>query len=216
MAEIKEGILGPISGKIGAVVGYQLKGRNFVRSVSQKTHYKFSPAQQLQQNKMRLVSSFVNKVRGLANQYCPEKMVNNKRLTGKEQLISLLMKQCITVLDNTPLLAIDRVLLAIGTLPTPLTLMFQPIEPHTFQCSWDTALTNILAHPDDVITLIAYHDEHDAFYTLEQIGERQKGAVLFTLPLDWSLERIHLWSIWESIREKRNSTSQYQLLVSPT
>ncbi|WP_240180880.1 hypothetical protein [Myroides odoratimimus] len=36
MAEIKEGILGGVQGKVGTVVGYKYRGKNIIRSLAQK------------------------------------------------------------------------------------------------------------------------------------------------------------------------------------
>ncbi|WP_410879737.1 DUF6266 family protein [Myroides sp. DW712] len=214
MAEIKDGILGGVSGKIGNMVGYQWRGRNFLRTNPRLNKQKASTAQQLQREKFGLVSSFVNKIRNVVNLYSTELFIQHRKRTGKEQLISLLMKQCVTVLEGTPYLILDRVLLAIGTLPAAMGEQFQQHDPHTFLFTWDTQLINILSQPEDQVTLLAYHDKLDEFYILKKIGTRQEGQLLFILPLHWEIERLHFWSIWESIEGKRNSTSQYHLFVA--
>lgn len=214
MAEIKDGILGGVTGKIGNMVGYQWRGRNLLRTNPRLNKRKASTAQQLQREKFGLVSSFVNKVRDVVNLYFLELQINNKRLLGKEQLISLLMKQCVTVLAGTPYLVLDRILLAIGTLPPATEEQFKQQDHHTFLFTWGTRLSNILSQPEDQVTLLVYHDKLDEFYILKKIGTRQEGQLLFILPLHWEIERLHFWSIWESAEEKRNSTSQYHLFVA--
>ena len=214
MAEIKDGILGGVSGKIGNIVGFQWRGRNLLRTNPILHKRKASTSQQLQREKFGLVSSFVNKVRAVVNLYSPELQINTKRLSGKEQLISLLMKQCVTVLAGTPCLVLDRILLAIGTLPAATEEQFQQQDQHTFLFTWSTQLSNILSQPEDQVTLLVYHDKLDEFYILQKIGTRQEGQLLFTLPKHWEIERLHFWSIWESAKEKRNSTSQYHLFVA--
>lgn len=101
MAEIKKGILGGLTGKIGNIVGFQWRGRNFLRAKPQKHSQQATPAQQAQRDKLSLASSFVNKVRTIATLYYPELVKNDKLVTGKEQLISLLMKQGIEFIDHT-------------------------------------------------------------------------------------------------------------------
>lgn len=214
MAEIKKGIFGGVTGKIGNVVGFQWRGRDFLRAKPQKPHQHTSPAQQAQRDKLSLASSFVNKVRETVTLYYPEVLRNNKLITGKEQLISLLMKQGIECIDHTPCIIIDRVLLAIGTLPAATIRGYTHIEGHTFVFSWDTQLLNILAQAEDQLVLLAYQDEREEFYEISNAGERQLGQLHFTLPSAWTIERIHFWSIWVSKQEKRNSTSQYYLFVS--
>ncbi|WP_255492329.1 hypothetical protein [Myroides sp. NP-2] len=119
-----------------------------------------------------------------------------------------------TVLAGTPYLVLDRILLAIGTLPAATKEQFQQQEQHTFLFTWDTRLSNILSQPDDQVTLLVYHDKLDEFYIFQKIGTRHEGQLLFSLPSHWGIERLHLWSIWESAEQKRNSTSQYHLFDS--
>lgn len=93
MAEIKEGILGGIHGKIGPVVGFMWRGRYFLRSTPVKSRKKASEKQILQRTKMSLISSFASKIKDFVNVHYPPVMLNDKMATGKEQLISMLMKE---------------------------------------------------------------------------------------------------------------------------
>lgn len=213
MAELKEGILGGVSGKIGNLVGVKWRGRDLLRIKSNRPPRKASPLQQLQQDKLRLVSSFVSKMRNVVTLYYPEAIVNNKKITGREQLISLLMKQGLEVIDQVPHLVIERVLLAIGTLPAATVEVLQQQDNNSLLITWDSALVNILAHNEDELTLVLYDDVCDASTIYLNIGKRQEGQCQIQLPSTWENKRIHLWSIWVSTANKRNSSSQYHLLM---
>ncbi|WP_254050349.1 DUF6266 family protein, partial [Myroides sp. N17-2] len=57
MAEIKQGILGPVNGKVGTVVGATWRGVNYIRAKPRKSRKKPSMKQLLQWDKMSLVST---------------------------------------------------------------------------------------------------------------------------------------------------------------
>jgi len=56
MAEIKQGILGGVSGKVGTVVGANWKGKNIIRSKSRKTSKKPTVLQLNQRAKFKWAS----------------------------------------------------------------------------------------------------------------------------------------------------------------
>jgi len=213
MAELKEGIFGGFSGRIGTFVGVQWRGRSLLRSRPGKSSKKATPAQKLQRDKLRLVSGFVHKVSEAVKLYYPHAVVNGKRISGKEQLISLLMKKGIKVIDEDPYLLIDQVLLAVGTLPAAHTVRIEQVAATTIRITWDTSLMNILAQKEDKLTLCIYCEEQNQCYTVFQISERQKGEVEIPFLFSPKTKRLHLWTIWESVQEKRNSSSQYHLFV---
>lgn len=211
MAELREGIFGGISGKIGTFVGVQWRGRSLLRSKPGKSSKKATPAQKLQRDKLRLVSSFVRQVSEAVKLYYPHAVINGKSISGKEQLMSLLMKKGIEVIDGEPHLLIDQALLAIGTLPAAHTVEIQQITATTIRVTWDTSLMNILAHQEDKLTLCVYCEKQNNCFIGFQIVERQKGEIELPVLFLPKVQRLHFWTIWESSQEKRNSSSQYHL-----
>ncbi|WP_158961378.1 DUF6266 family protein [Myroides fluvii] len=213
MAELKEGIFGGISGRIGGFVGVQWRGRSLLRTWPGKSSKKATPAQKLQRDKLRLVSGFVRKVSEAVKLYYPHAMVNGKKISGKEQLISLLMKKGIEVIDGEPHLLIDQALLAVGTLPAAHTVEIQQIAATTVRITWDTSLMNILAHKEDKLTLCLYCEKQDKCFVCIQISERQKGELELPVLFLPKVQRLHIWTIWESAQGDRNSSSQYHQFI---
>lgn len=99
MAEIKEGILGGVNGTVGTVVGFQWRGRNFLRSKPRKSNKPATDKQRKSRTKLSVVSTFASKLKGFVNEHCPPALLNNKMATGKEQLISHLIKEGLAIID---------------------------------------------------------------------------------------------------------------------
>lgn len=209
MAEIKNGILNSINGKISNIVGYKWRGRNLLRSIPTPSKKPATDKQKLQRYKMGLVSTFVSKIKGFVNMHYPSKEIDNKIVTGKEQLISLLLTEGIIIIDELPHIALDVVLLSIGILPPATVKNIDLVILRQFKIVWDSATINIIAKKTDRLTLIIYNDVANTFNILESIAERKDEYAHFDLPHKWIENHTHVWTVWKSIDDKYNSTSAY-------
>lgn len=209
MAEIKDGILGGVHGKIGPVVGFMWRGRYFLRSTPRKSNKSASEKQIAQRSKLSLVSTFANKVKDFVNANYPLAMLNDKMATGKEQLISMLMKDGILKIEGELCLDIASVLLSIGTLPPAVIKKISKLKTEKIKVQWDNAIANVLAKDSDRLTIIAYSEKLLEFKEIESIAKREDKYVHFDLPKEWEEGNVHFWSVWKSADCKLVSTSAY-------
>lgn len=209
MAEIKEGILGGVHGKIGPVVGFMWRGRYFLRSTPRKSNKSASEKQIAQRSKLSLVSTFANKVKDFVNANYPLMMLNDKMATGKEQLISMLMKDGILKIEGELCLDIASVLLSIGTLPPAVIKKISKLKTEKIKVQWDNSITNVLTKDSDRLTIIAYSEKLLEFKEIESIARREDKYVHFDLPKEWVEGNVHFWSVWKSVDGKLVSTSAY-------
>lgn len=209
MAEIKDGILGGVHGKIGPVVGFMWRGRYFLRSTPRKSNKSASEKQIAQRSKLSLVSTFANKVKDFVNANYPLTMLNDKMATGKEQLISMLMKDGILKIEGELCLDIASVLLSIGTLPPAVIKKISKLKTEKIKVQWDNAITNVLTKDSDRLTIIAYSEKLLEFKEIESIARREDKYVHFDLPKEWVEGNVHFWSAWKSADGKLVSTSAY-------
>ncbi|MCC9042377.1 DUF6266 family protein [Myroides sp. M-43] len=209
MAEIKDGILGGVHGKIGPVVGFMWRGRYFLRSTPSKSNKSASEKQIAQRSKLSLVSTFANKVKDFVNANYPLTMLNDKMATGKEQLISMLMKEGILKIEGELCLDIASVLLSIGTLPPAVIKKIGKLKTGKIKVQWDNAIMNILTKDSDRLTIIAYSEKLLEFKEIESIAKREDKYVHFDLPNEWVEGNVHFWSVWKSADGKLVSTSAY-------
>ena len=69
MAEIKKGILGGFSGKVGTVVGVNWRGKDIIRSLPKKSKKRPTDLQLMQQIKFKKVIGFLQPIRPVLNLY---------------------------------------------------------------------------------------------------------------------------------------------------
>ncbi|MEC4054352.1 DUF6266 family protein [Myroides odoratimimus] len=207
MAEIKEGILGAVVGKVGTVVGVLWRGRNILRAKPLKSSKKATEAQLKQWDKMSLVSTFASKFKDFVNAHCPSVYNGEKWMTGKEQMISRLMKQGITMHEGEQYVQIDKVLLSIGTLAPAVIKKINRLKTGKLKVQWDNHLINPLTLDTDGLTIMAYHEELDQFTTIPTIGQRKDRYTHFSLPKEWQEGKVYLWSMWKAQDGSVHSTS---------
>lgn len=213
MAEIKEGILGGVNGKIGPVVGFKWRGRNLLRTKPSKSHKEPSDKQIIQCSKMGLVSTFASKVKDFVNGHYPFAMINNKLAIGREQLVSMLLKEGVLMIEGIPCIDISTVLLSLGTLPAAAMKKINRLKTGRVKVSWDESVTNVLSKGADRLTMVVYSEVLDEFDFIESIAKREDKFVHFDLPDKWVEGDIHLWSVWKSANGKLVSTSTYHNII---
>ncbi|MDR2224102.1 MAG: DUF6266 family protein [Flavobacteriaceae bacterium] len=209
MAEIKDGILGGLNGKVGPVIGVTWRGRYFLRSLPNKSKKAASDKQLIQRNKMRLVSPFTSKIKDFVNKHYPKKQEGNRILNGQEQLTSLLLKEGIETIEGEPHLAIAKVLLSLGVLPPVAIKKINFLKDNRIKILWENTLINVLIKPNDKLTVVTYNDAINTFYIASHIATRQEKYAHFTLPEQWVSGNVHLWSVWQSDDNSICSTSIY-------
>ncbi|MEK6509156.1 DUF6266 family protein [Myroides sp. C4067] len=209
MAEIKDGILGGVHGTVGTVVGFMWRGRYFIRSKPSKSHKLATEAQVLQRSKLGVLSSFVSKFKDFINEHYPQALLNNKMATGKEQLISMLMKEGIVNVEGEPCIDIAKVLVSIGPLPPAVIKKINQLKTGRIKVQWDNSITNVLTKNTDRLSIIAYRESLDLVAEISAIAKREDRYVHFDLPKEWKEGKVHFWSVWKSADDKVISTSAY-------
>lgn len=96
---ILKGILGNIHGKVGTIIGFMWRGRYYIRSIPHRSKKPESDKQVMCRSKFGIVSTFASKFRNFVNRHCPPSLLNGKIALGKEQLISMLTKEGIVIIE---------------------------------------------------------------------------------------------------------------------
>ncbi len=156
MAKLLNGINGPFSGKVGAVVGYVLNGQAIIRGLPGKNNWKSSAAQKQQQAKFALMHDFLRTLISFLNITYDSVAV---QMTGFNKAFSYNVKNAIS--GTYPDLKIDysRVQVGSGELPnaqSPTVIVSS--EGHiTF--SWTYDKTVALTRPTDQAFVAIYCEE---------------------------------------------------------
>ncbi len=209
MAEIKEGILGGVQGKVGTVVGYKYRGKNIIRSLAPKSTKEASEKQIIQRSKLTVVVKFLKGIKDFVNMHYPLLETEDKTKTGYDQIRSEIMKNGVLLIDNMIHIIPQRVLLSIGVLTPAAIQKISFLKDNKVKVKWDDSFINSLTNTDDQLTMIAFNDELNTFYITENIGKRADKYTHFELPANWQTGTIHFWSVWKSANHAMHSTSVY-------
>ncbi|SMC78727.1 DUF6266 family protein [Pedobacter nyackensis] len=157
MAIIRNGILGPVSGKLGSVVFVQTKGGNFVRQAPKKKPKGSprSPAQTANQQKMKFFNEFLTP-------FYPFFTVGFQNLPpGKTALsIGYSVNYHRVFTGEYPKLGVDcsKVVISEGTLPQLNEPEMKLIADDILELTWQQN-TNPKASFDDQVMLVVYSPE---------------------------------------------------------
>lgn len=209
MAEIKQGILGGVTGPVGPVVGICWRNRYYLRSKPRKSTKVATEKQVVQRSKMSLVSPFTSQIKDFLNKQYPLKEVDERIINGHEQVNSFLLKEGIEIIEGAACLALEKVIVSMGTLPPVAFKKINFLKDSKVKAHWDNSITNVIILPTDRLTMVVYNDYTNDFHIANNIAQRQDKYTHFELPNHWTEGNIHMWSVWKSADESVHSTSLY-------
>lgn len=213
MAHIKDGILSPPIGKVGTVVGVRWRNKKILRSLPTSNGKPASEKQLLQRAKLTLVSRFLKTLKPFINNHIPPIQGKKSMLTGTDQASSILLKQGLDVIDNTPLLLLNKVTVAIGILPVAHFKEIKLTEDKQVYLQWEDNSHNSLTNANDLLSVVFFHNQNNAFHIVENIGQREDEQGIVSLPKDWGTSTVHLWTVWTNQDKTLNSTSIYHRAI---
>ncbi|MDM1360455.1 hypothetical protein HX071_10070 [Myroides marinus] len=209
MAEIKDGILGGVKGKVGTVVGYDFRGRNIIRALPRRSSKAASDDQILQRSKFKIVMAFLKGIRKFVNAHYPIIEVEGNQKIGIDQLRSTVMKKGLLITEDTLQIIPVKVLLSIGVLSPAAIKKVAFLKDYKVKVQWDDTIVNVLTQPTDQLIVIVYNDELDTFHIEENVAKREDKYAHFNLNENWTKGNIHFWSVWTAADQSMHSTSIY-------
>jgi len=200
MAQLKQGINGPASGKIGPTVHYTMYGKHFVRSLPATGSYKQTPERQKQQQRMALVQAFLKPFKELIRLSFAPVAVNNAPYHVAK---SYNLRYAITG-DTYPDQTIDfnKVYLSVGSLDLPDEYSVQRSEGGLL-FTWSGGNDQSV----DTLLVVMYNDDKNSV-AYQFTGVRRSRASFFW-DIDLGSEGVHVWIAFRSIDEKEMSNSLY-------
>lgn len=206
MASFEKGILGGFSGKVGNVVGYRWRGRNFMRSLPQGGTDAPTENQLLQRSKFKLVIKFLSPFKGFLSTYFGKKQ-------GDKSPFNLAVSYHLTeaVLETPQGLELDyaRVLISRGDLrglETPAVLA-QANQELVF--TWTDNSGQGDAYPEDAFTTLVFEPVSNIYQLYEGIATRQDGTVTVTLPAYLAGLEVQVWATFVNPTLDKAAISSY-------
>ena len=179
MGEIKQGILGGFSGKVGTVVGFIKKGKSFMRALAANVYNPRTEGQVNQRNKFAAVVSFVSNNLTFINQGF---RFLAKGMSAANAAHSYNIKNAIT--GTAPNFSVDypTALVSRGKLEGVLGGAASS-SGGGVSATWTDNSTYGNARPDDKVMLLVYNDlRGESVSLLEDPATRATATVGTTLP----------------------------------
>jgi Family of unknown function (DUF6266) len=173
MAKLLNGINGPFSGKVGAVVGYVLRGQAVMRGLPNKRKWGSSQAQQQQQAKFALMHDFLRTLLPFLNITYNSVAV---QMTGFNKAFSYNVKNAIT--GTHPGLKIDysKVMVGMGDMPVELSPTVKASPEGMITFSWTNGSALVSARPTDQAFVAIYCEEKKIWIYELNPASRKMGS----------------------------------------
>jgi hypothetical protein len=172
MAKLTQGINGPFSGKVGAVVGYTWKGIPVMRGRPSARTKPFTPKELNQQAKFRIMNRFLRPANSLLNVTFAHLAV---RMSAFNKAFSYNIKNAIT--GVAPNLAIDygMALVSRGDLPGAESATVSTVSPGLLQFTWTDNSGKGNAKATDKAYVAVYSEELGNWDYRLDIATRSQG-----------------------------------------
>lgn len=207
MARYKNGINGPVSGKIGNAVAASWRGIDYLRSLPDTGNKAFSEKQKNQHFLMGLVSSWLKPLKHII-EIGYQAFVSGK--TPMNGCVSYHMKNAVN--GNSSLeYVIDfaKVILSRGELLIALVKEIIALADAILHIKWDNASTSIFNNDDDKATIVVYNPGKKAFVSFEAVAQRADKEVMLQLPAAYTGDTVYCWQHFVAAQGNAVSTTVY-------
>lgn len=206
MAQIKKGILGGFSGKVGTVVGVNWRGKDIIRSLPKVAKRVPSDRQLLQRFKFKKVISFLQPIRPILNLYFGNK---TGLLSRYNVAMSYTINNALDVVDDLPVLVMERVLVSKGDLVGFLQPSIESSGTNIFSINWADNSGQGNANAADVVNVICYCEELNSFEVYQNIETRGAMIVDILLSNIYTGKKVDFWAFLNKEGGAMASTSIY-------
>ena len=205
MAEIKQGILGGVSGKIGTVVGANWKGKNIIRSKPRKTSKKPTVPQLNQREKFKLVSNFLQPINAILSRYFGSEQGLKTRVN---LALSYHLQEAVENQDGNFIINPEKVVLSKGILPL-INMENTVIDNSELRLTWNLPEGASLGSATDLLTVVVYNNESKLFNIFDKVTTRDTGTFVGQLPVGFQNTSNVIWVFLTNELDTECSTSMF-------
>ncbi len=206
MAEIKKGILGGFSGKVGTVVGVNWRGKDIIRSLPKKSKRRPTDLQLMQQIKFKKVIGFLQPIRPVLNLYFGNRVGLKSRYNIAT---SYTLSNALDMVNDLHVIVLERVLVSKGDLVGFLQPTIDTAGGDTFQINWEDNSGQGNALPTDLVNVVCYCEELNSFEVFQNIETRNTMSIDIALPTYYNGKKVNFWAFLNSETKTMASTSIY-------
>ncbi|MHA4894056.1 DUF6266 family protein [Pedobacter sp. PWIIR3] len=213
MGRLKNGINGPVYGKVGNVVGASCRGVDYVRKAAGKSTKPATPAQQIQRDKFALVVGWLKPLLDIIN-------LGYQVFQGDKTPLNLALSYHLkeAVKGEAPDFSIDfkKAVFSKGELLISWIIEVLVLVDRIIHIKWDNLPATPFNNDSDKATFIVYNPAREQFVTFEDIAIRNDKEARIQLPDSFSTDKVHCWMSYANAARDKVSTSVYlgELLIS--
>jgi len=182
MAEIKNGILGAFTGRVGPVSGYTRNGRNIMRSAASTVRDKATPGRLAQREKIRICNAFINAFSGTGI-FAKTFPNADHGGSGYNRAMKVLMNSALEGVYPDYSIMYDKFLISKGELPAPKDAAAGLDADGNLVFTWANNSTEGTAKPNDIAVAVAYFagSQQRLIYSLDA-ATRETGFATLVIP----------------------------------
>lgn len=205
MAEIEQGILGGVSGKVGTVVGANWRGKNIIRAKPRKSKKKATLSQLNQRAKFKVVANFLGPLNSIVGLYFGQYqgVKSRSNLAMSYHLLEAVEKKGAEYVINY-----EKVMLTKGIVPN-VVMTSAAVADSELKLQWTSNSGLIIEKPTDQLTVVIYSEKNKMFYTLESIVTRDKNEFSTKLPAAFNGKDNSIWVILTNEQKTDCSVSMF-------
>jgi hypothetical protein len=210
MARYKNGINGPFSGNVGAVVGASWRGIDYLKGKHRKPTKPATEAQLRQRLILSLVNSWVKPIKELI--WIGFQVFKGTK-TPVNGAVSLIMREAVVMDVGEPGIDFPRVILSRGELLISWILEVVALPGAIMQVKWQNTAVSVLNSDQDRAAFIVYNPSKRRFVTFQDAVLRADKEAQLQLPVDFAGDEAHCYMFYINEKGDSVSTSQYLGLI---
>ena len=189
MAKIPYGLMGPVIGKVGSIVGCNGKNGPYIRALPKKRKDRPTPLQKLQRARFVAASRFVTPMRALLN-------ISFYKESSKKPAVALacsyILKNAVYASGTRQKIRFSSVLVSQGYLPPAVTASAVVSAPHSITFTW-TSITGLGKSSDrDRAIMVVYCEYLKKCAYIIDGASRNAGTDIIQIP-GFSGKTVQTW-----------------------
>ncbi|MEJ7558721.1 MAG: DUF6266 family protein [Pedobacter sp.] len=212
MGKIKKGILGGVSGKVGAVVGAHWRGIDYLRGIPKLQTKPRTEAQHAQASKMTLLRGFLLGIGDVVKK-CFQNFTEYTEMNA-----ALSYNMINSIAGAYPNFEVDfpELVYSKGELLGSWSPKAISKAANQVTVSWKNRPFSTLSLADDSVIVIMYCVKTEEFHIFDVIGTRSDKSVTLAVQEDVSGNTVHCYVSFYSKTRKVSSTNEYigEILVN--
>lgn len=195
MAEIRRGILGGFSGRVGNVVGSSWKGKDIMRALPTSVTNPKTAGQQSQRAKFGIAVKFVSANLAAVNEGFKSQ---SKGMSAANAAMAYNLKNAVQGDYPQQVLDFSKVQLSRGTLAAPAAVTLLAEENHALTLNWSTSGVTGNPSVNDKLMVSLYNSQTGEAAWYEECATREEGTSMLETPQEWSGQNAEVFCFFVS------------------